>query len=73
MKDNNNYKKRNVAILLAFFLGGLGAHKFYLDKGKQGIVYALFCWTGIPCIIALVELIMYISYSQEKWDAKFNS
>ena len=29
--------------LLAFFLGGFGAHKFYVGKYGQGIFYILFC------------------------------
>ncbi len=44
--------------LLAFFLGGLGGHKFYGGKFVWGIVYVCFCWTGIPAIIALIELII---------------
>lgn len=41
--------------LLAFFLGGIGIHKFYGGKIIWGIVYICFCWTGIPAIIALIE------------------
>lgn len=41
--------------LLAFFLGGLGNHKFYAGKTGAGIAYLLFCWTFIPGIIALIE------------------
>ena len=41
--------------LLAFFLGGLGIHKFYAGKTGAGIAYLLFCWTFIPGIIALIE------------------
>ena len=33
-------KSKNVAAALAFFLGGLGAHKFYLGKTGIGIVYS---------------------------------
>ena len=59
--------------LLAFFLGGLGAHKFYLGKYGQGIVYALFCWTGIPGLIALVEFIIYLCTSREEIAQKYTS
>jgi predicted RNA-binding Zn-ribbon protein involved in translation (DUF1610 family) len=48
-------RERVTAALLAFFLGGFGAHKFYLGKGGQGLLYLLFCWTFIPAIIALIE------------------
>ena len=53
--------------LFAFFLGGLGVHKFYAGKIGQGIVYLLFCWTLIPAIIAFVEAIIGVT---KKADAK---
>lgn len=28
---------------LAFFLGGFGAHKFYVKKNKNALLYLLFC------------------------------
>lgn len=47
-----------VYILLILFLGGIGAHKFYAGKYGMGILYLLFCWTGIPALCALVDLII---------------
>lgn len=47
-----------VYLLLAFFLGGIGIHKFYGGKIGTGILYMVFCWTGIPVIIALVEFVI---------------
>ncbi|MBR6000906.1 MAG: TM2 domain-containing protein [Oxalobacter sp.] len=44
--------------VLAFFLGGLGIHKFYAGRTLKGILYLVFCWTGIPAIIALIECII---------------
>lgn len=44
--------------LLCFFLGGIGGHKFYCRRTGAGICYLLFCWTGIPAVIALIELIV---------------
>ena len=40
---------------LAFFLGGFGAHKFYVKKNKKALLYLLFCWTGIPGVIGIYE------------------
>ncbi|OFS47768.1 hypothetical protein HMPREF2873_05100 [Staphylococcus sp. HMSC075H09] len=40
---------------LAFFLGGFGTHKFYVKKNKKALLYLLFCWTGIPGVIGMVE------------------
>ena len=47
-----------VYALLALFLGGLGAHKFYSGKTFQGILYFVFSWTFIPSFIAFIEGIM---------------
>ncbi len=49
-------RKASQAMLLAFFFGGIGAHKFYLGQTGLGIAYLLFFWTTIPGWIALVEL-----------------
>lgn len=48
-------------ILLALFLGGVGGHKFYAGKIGAGILYLVFCWTFIPAIIALIEMIIAIT------------
>ena len=48
-------KSKGVAVLLALFLGGFGAHKFYLGQSGLGFLYLLFCWTLIPGIIAFFE------------------
>lgn len=52
---NNTKKSYPTAILLAFFLGGVGAHHFYMRRIGLGILYSLFCWTFVPLIIALIE------------------
>ncbi|XRJ98011.1 TM2 domain-containing protein [Latilactobacillus sakei] len=49
-----------VYILLALFLGGLGVHKFFAGKIGTGILYIIFCWTGIPSFIGLIEAIIAI-------------
>ncbi|MBN7772707.1 TM2 domain-containing protein [Clostridium aminobutyricum] len=42
-------------ILLAIFLGSLGAHKFYSGRIGLGIVYLVFCWTCIPGFLGVIE------------------
>ncbi len=65
-------KSKSVAILLAFFLGGIGIHKFYLGENVAGILYILFCWTLIPGIIAFFEFIGLLLMSDQAFNAKYN-
>jgi TM2 domain-containing membrane protein YozV len=44
-----------VGILLALFLGTFGAHHFYLRRTGLGILYLVFCWTGIPSVLGFIE------------------
>jgi TM2 domain-containing membrane protein YozV len=48
-------KSEAVGVLLAIFLGGFGAHHFYLRRTGLGILYAIFAVTGIPFLIAFIE------------------
>jgi TM2 domain-containing membrane protein YozV len=64
-------KSRLAAALLAFFLGGFGVHKFYLGRVGQGILYLLFFWTFIPAIVAFVEMIIYLTMTDEAFAAKY--
>lgn len=66
-----NGKTRIAAALFAFFLGWLGAHKFYLGQVGFGILYLLFCWTMIPAIISLVEAILFFTMTDEVFTQKY--
>ena len=63
-------KTKVVAALFAFFLGGFGAHKFYLGNTGKGILYLVFCWTLIPSIVAFVEGILFLTMSDESFNQK---
>ena len=65
-------KSRMTVAILAIFLGGLGAHQFYLGKAGLGILYLIFCWTWIPAIIGLVEGIMYLCMSDYEFNRKYD-
>lgn len=56
MQYNNIKKSPTTAVLWALFLGGLGAHKFYMGQTGLGILYLIFVWTYIPSFIAFIEL-----------------
>ncbi|MBI1406896.1 MAG: NINE protein [Caulobacter sp.] len=69
-------KNRIVAALLAFFLGWIGIHKFYLGKTNAGIIMLL-CGTvgwilvGIPPavvgLISIVEFVIYLVKSDQQF------
>jgi len=60
-------KSKTTAGILAILLGGLGVHKFYLGKIGMVILYIVFCWTYIPAIIGVIEGIIYLTSSEEKF------
>lgn len=51
-------KDRTTALLLTLFLGGIGAHRYYMGDVMLGILYTIFFWTLIPAIIAFIELFL---------------
>jgi TM2 domain-containing membrane protein YozV len=66
-------KDKTIAAVLALFLGGLGIHKFYLGKVGQGILYLLFCWTLIPAFVSFIEAIVYLSQSEQSFQASLGA
>lgn len=65
-------KDKNTAAVLAFFFGGVGAHKFYLGQTGAGIVYLAFAWTLIPLFISFVEFIILALMDREEFNRRFN-
>ena len=49
---------KGVYIGLCLILGGIGAHHFYAGKWFRGLLYLGFSWTGIPVVIALIDLVI---------------
>lgn len=64
-------KSKVAAFALAWLLGGIGGHKFYLNRVGQGILYLLFCWTFVPAIIAFFEGIVYLTMDEERFWEKY--
>ena len=61
-------KSRLVALLLCFFLGGLGIHRFYVGKTGTGILMIL--TLGGLGIWTLIDLIMILVGSFKDKDGK---
>jgi TM2 domain-containing membrane protein YozV len=65
-------KNRITAAILAFFLGGIGVHRFYLGQSGLGLLCLLFCWTFIPAVIAFIDFIIFLTMSDEAFNDKYN-
>ncbi|SGY98007.1 Putative uncharacterized protein [Moritella viscosa] len=68
------------AVLLAFFFGVLGFHKFYLGYHKQGICMLVlfvfgYVFLALPsmviAIIALVEFVIYLFKSDVEFEQEY--
>lgn len=66
-------KSRSTAILLAIFLGGIGIHKFYLNKPGVGLMYLMFCWTFIPGIIAVFDILGLLLTDDYQFNRLYNT
>ena len=64
-------KSRSAAVLLAMLLGGLGAHKFYLDSPGWGVAYLFFCWTFVPSIVAFFEGLGYLFMGEQAFQQRY--
>ncbi|MGN0958826.1 MAG: TM2 domain-containing protein, partial [Selenomonas bovis] len=63
-------RQRIVMSVLAILLGTFGAHKFFQGRIGMGILYMVFCGTGIPTIVGLCEGIRYATMPLERFYEK---
>ena len=61
-------KSTIVALCLAFFLGGFGAHKFYQGRYFSGSLYLIFSWTLVPFFFSFIDL--FFIPKQIAWNNK---
>lgn len=66
-------RNRNLAMILAFLLGGLGIQFFYMNNKILGILCLLFCWTKIPILIGIIHGILIYRMSDEEFESKCKS
>lgn len=66
-------KNKTTAAILAFFLGGIGIHRFYLGQGGLGILYLIFCWTFVPLVIAFIDFIIFLTMDEKAFNDKYNN
>jgi len=78
-------KNKNVAGILALFLGLFGVHRFYLGQRFLGILYFLFTMFGImiaveeevpiiaiPAILGFIDSILLFAMPRAEFDEKYN-
>lgn len=51
---------RKKFLLLALFTGWMGGHRFYSRRYILGTFYLLFCWTGVPTAMTIIDLMEYL-------------
>ncbi len=68
-------KDKVAAALLAFFLGVLGVHRFYLNRVGSGIVMLVLTCTLIGIFVtsiwALVDFVRYLVMSEEEFHHRY--
>lgn len=65
-------KNKIVTGVLAFFVGVFGVHRFYLGEVGKGILYAVFFWTPVVWIVAIIDAIVFLTMDDEIFNYKYN-
>ena len=65
-------KDKNIAAIMAFFFGWMGAHKFYLGQIGSGVVYLAFSWTAIPLFVSFIEFIILALMDRDEFNRRYN-
>lgn len=68
---SSSSKDRTTAGILALLLGGIGAHKFYLDETGLGVLYLCFSWTLIPALVGFIEGLLYLTKTDEEFQRQY--
>ena len=68
-------RNKLIAALLAFFLGVLGVHRFYLGRINSGIVMLLLTCTVVGMLVtgpwAFIDFIRYLIMSERDFDRRY--
>ena len=74
LKENSNNtdlssKNPNkiAAGVLNILLGDIGVGHFYTGQTLRGILDIVFCWTGVPGVIGLIEGIIWLCEDDDAW------
>lgn len=68
-------RSRIVAALLAFFIGTLGIHRFYLGRNGSGVVMLLLSLSVFGLLVsgpwALIDAVRYLLMSDHEFDRRY--
>ena len=70
LADYVDNPKQTTAAILNILLGDFGVGHFYTGQTLRGVLDVIFCWTGIPAIIGIVEGIIWLTDTEAEWDAR---
>ncbi|MCA9707882.1 MAG: NINE protein [Myxococcales bacterium] len=65
-------KDKNVAAILALFMGSIGVHKFYLGRIGAGVLYLVFSLTFIPALLGLIDFFVLALMDKDEFDRRYN-
>ncbi|MEL7121699.1 MAG: NINE protein [Bacteroidota bacterium] len=65
-------RDKNIAGVLALFLGWTGVHRFYLGQVGLGILYAILLFTGVSAVLGLIDAIVFFSMDDQAFNEKYN-
>ena len=54
LKGKHRFKKK-VYLWLMLFTGWAGGHRYYQGRWVLGLLYTLFCWTGVPLVLCVTD------------------
>lgn len=52
--------KKSTCLWLMLFTGWMGGHRYYQGRRISGLLYTAFCWTGVPLILCVTDLMEII-------------
>lgn len=72
MNMNSKHKNKTFATLLAFLLGGIGAHRFYLHGKKDKWAWMHILFFPLSIYAGFIEALTLGLTPDDKWDQQHN-
>jgi TM2 domain-containing membrane protein YozV len=60
-------------IVLCVLGGFIGLQEYYRKKIGLGVLATLFFWTGIPCLVAFIESLVWLFRGEEEFDTQYKN